>query len=53
METVNAAQFLSALGRISMQAGVLVLVVLLAQWLFRRQLTPRWRCALWLLWWCG
>ena len=49
METVNAAQFLSALGRISMQAGVLVLVVLLAQWLFRRQLTPRWRCALWLL----
>ena len=49
METINAAQFLSALGRISMQAGVLVLVVLLAQWFFRRRLTPRWRCALWLL----
>ena len=28
METINAAQFLSALGRISVQAGVLVLVVL-------------------------
>ena len=49
MQTINAAQFLSALGRTSMQAGVLVLVVLLAQWLFRRRLTPRWRCALWLL----
>ena len=49
METINAAQFLSALGRISVQAGVLVLVVLLAQWFFRRRLTPRWRCALWLL----
>ena len=49
METINAAQFLSALGRTSMQAGVLVLVVLLAQWFFRRRLTPRWRCALWLL----
>ena len=49
MQTINAAQFLSALGRTSMQAGVLVLVVLLAQWFFRRRLTPRWRCALWLL----
>jgi beta-lactamase regulating signal transducer with metallopeptidase domain/thiol-disulfide isomerase/thioredoxin len=49
METLNAAQFLSALGRTSMQAGVLVLVVLLAQWFFRQRLTPRWRCALWLL----
>src|ERR1039458_331827 len=49
METINAAQFLSALGRISVQAGVLVLVVLLAQWFFRRRVTPRWRCALWLL----
>jgi bla regulator protein BlaR1 len=49
MQTINAAQFLSALGRTSVQAGVLVLVVLLAQWFFRRRLTPRWRCALWLL----
>ncbi len=31
----------------SLQAGVLVLVVLLIQWIFRRQLTSRWRFALW------
>ena len=31
----------------SLQAGVLVLLVLLVQWLFRRQLTNRWRFALW------
>ena len=30
----------------SLQAGVLVLLVLLVQWLFRRQLTNRWRFAL-------
>src|SRR6185312_3495714 len=29
------------------QTGVLVLCVLLLQWLFRRQLTNRWRFALW------
>src|ERR1700690_422054 len=49
MEAMNAVNFLLTLGRVSAQAGVLVLVVLLAQWVFRRQLTPRWRCALWLL----
>ncbi|HWY32710.1 MAG TPA: M56 family metallopeptidase, partial [Candidatus Acidoferrum sp.] len=31
----------------SLQAGVLVLLVLLLQWVFRRQLTNRWRFALW------
>ena len=31
----------------SLQAGVLVLLVLLVQWIFRRQLTSRWRFALW------
>jgi len=31
----------------SLQAGVLVLVVLLVQWVFRRRLTNRWRFALW------
>lgn len=31
----------------SLQAGVLVLLVVLVQWLFRRQLTSRWRFALW------
>jgi beta-lactamase regulating signal transducer with metallopeptidase domain/uncharacterized GH25 family protein len=31
----------------SLQAGLLVLLVLLVQWLFRRQLTHRWRFALW------
>ncbi len=33
----------------SLQAGVLVLLVLAIQWLFRRQLTNRWRFALWWL----
>ena len=31
----------------SLQAGVLVLLVMLVQWVFRRQLTSRWRFALW------
>src|ERR1700722_9441606 len=31
----------------SLQSGVLVLLVLLIQWVFRRQLTNRWRFALW------
>ena len=38
---MNPQAFLQSLGRISVQAGVLVLMVLLAQWLFRRELTPR------------
>ena len=35
--------------RVSGQAAVLVGLVLTVQWLFRQQLTPRWRCALWWL----
>jgi beta-lactamase regulating signal transducer with metallopeptidase domain/uncharacterized GH25 family protein len=31
----------------SLQVGALVLLVLLVQWIFRRQLTNRWRFALW------
>lgn len=46
---MNPAAFLPLLLRTSAEAGVLVLVILFAQWLFRRQLSPRWRCALWLL----
>ena len=46
---MNPTAFLPHLFRTSAQAGVLVLVILFAQWLFRRQLSPRWRCALWLL----
>ena len=49
METLNAREFLLALGRVSAQAGMLVLIVLLLQWLLRKQLAPRWRCAMWLL----
>jgi len=49
MEAMNFNGFLVALGRASVQAGVLVLLVLLIQWLLRKHLTPRWRCALWLL----
>ena len=41
--------FLEALGRLSVQAAVLVLLVLMAQRIFQRWLTPRWRCSLWLL----
>ena len=48
METM-IGRFLETLGRNSVEAGVLVLVVLLAQWSFRKRIAPRWRCALWLL----
>src|SRR6185503_17770839 len=42
-------EFLTWLLNHSLQAGVLVVLVLLVQWLFRRQLTSRWRFALWWL----
>ena len=47
MELVS--RFLESLGRVSVQAAVLVLLVLLVQRVFHRKLTPGWRCALWLL----
>ncbi len=46
---MNVALWMAGLGRLSLQGGVLVLLVLAVQWLFRRHLTPRWRCALWFL----
>jgi beta-lactamase regulating signal transducer with metallopeptidase domain len=45
----STVSFLAWLGRASWQASALILLVLLAQWLLRRQLAPRWRHALWLL----
>jgi hypothetical protein len=35
--------------RVSWQASVLVLIVLAVQWLFQKQLSARWRYALWFL----
>lgn len=49
METIHIKTFLAVLGRSTLEAGILVLLVLVAQWLFRKQLTPHWRCTLWLL----
>ncbi|MFO1477525.1 MAG: M56 family metallopeptidase [Verrucomicrobiota bacterium] len=49
MQMMEIAPFLVGIGRCSLQAGALVLMVLLVQWLLRRRLSPRWRCALWLL----
>ncbi len=46
---MTTPQFLLVLGRSSVEAGVLTLLILAAQKIFRRQLAPRWRCALWLL----
>ena len=45
--TTEVQTFFEWLLNRSWQAGVLVLCVLLLQWLFRRQLTNRWRFALW------
>jgi beta-lactamase regulating signal transducer with metallopeptidase domain/thiol-disulfide isomerase/thioredoxin len=46
---MNPTLFLQALGSNSLQGAVLVVLVLVVQWIFHRQLTPGWRCALWLL----
>jgi beta-lactamase regulating signal transducer with metallopeptidase domain len=48
METI-IGRFLAILGRNSVEAGVLVVVVLLAQWFFGKRIAPRWRCGLWML----
>ncbi|MCA9427946.1 MAG: hypothetical protein KC994_22900, partial [Candidatus Omnitrophica bacterium] len=45
----QAVPFLSWLIRVSWQASILVGVVLLAQYLLKNHLSPRWRCALWLV----
>jgi len=41
--------FFAWLWRASWQASVVIVLVVLAQWLFRDRLAPRWRHALWLL----
>lgn len=47
---LDASQgLLGWLWRASCQASVVVVIVLMAQWLLRKQLTPRWRHALWFL----
>lgn len=47
MEILNAV--FAWLLRTSWQASVLVGLVLLAQWLFSKKLSPGWRYALWML----
>src|SRR5436309_1954465 len=49
MQYLNEHQPLHWLLKSSWQAAVLILLVLVVQWLFRRQLSPRWRYSLWLL----
>ena len=49
MNAWHENSILWALGRVSLQTSILILVVFVAAWLCRRYLTPRWRCALWLL----
>jgi beta-lactamase regulating signal transducer with metallopeptidase domain len=46
---MNAYPIVPALLLNSASAGLLVVLVLLLQWLFRRHLSPQWRCALWLV----
>jgi beta-lactamase regulating signal transducer with metallopeptidase domain len=46
---MNSTAFLLALGRLSLEASVLILLVLAAQRIFRKHLSPQWSCALWLL----
>jgi beta-lactamase regulating signal transducer with metallopeptidase domain len=41
--------FLAGLSRVSFQAALLTILVLVAQAVFRRKLSPRWGCALWWL----
>ena len=45
----DPSDFLLLLARNSAAAGVLVLIVLVVQRLCHRQLSPHWRCALWLV----
>lgn len=49
MDTAHLNGFLAVLGRLSAEAAILVVLVVAAQWAFRKHLSPRWRCALWLL----
>jgi beta-lactamase regulating signal transducer with metallopeptidase domain len=49
MNTTLMGHLMTQLTRNSLQAAVLVLAVLLAQWVSGKRLSPRWRCALWML----
>src|SRR5262249_48213970 len=49
MEPNSLKPFITGLGSVSLQAAIIVAAILLAQFLFRKQLSPRWRCGLWLL----
>jgi bla regulator protein BlaR1 len=45
----GVAGFLGLLGKVSGQASVLIVIILVLQWAFQRRLSPRARAALWLL----
>lgn len=47
--TGTTHEFLTWLGRASCQASVVLGIVLIAQWLLRRRMPPKWRHALWFL----
>ena len=47
--TASLYQAFNGLGRISLQASLLVVLVLSVQWVFRAKLTARWRYAMWLV----
>src|SRR6516225_8571825 len=46
---MTAEENFALLLKASWQGGVLILLVLAIQWVFRRRLNPRWRYGLWLL----
>jgi beta-lactamase regulating signal transducer with metallopeptidase domain len=46
-ETIS--DFLSGLVRLSIEGGIMIVLIISAQWIFRNRLSPRWRSALWLL----
>ena len=49
MDTNSLLPWVQGMARASWQAGILVIMVLVAQWLLRKRLSPQWRCGLWLL----
>jgi beta-lactamase regulating signal transducer with metallopeptidase domain len=49
MDPTRSNEFLSILGRNSLEGTILILLVLAAQFTFRQRITPRWRCVFWLL----
>ena len=45
----SVAGFLGLLGKVSGQASVLIVMILVLQWVFQNRLSPRARATLWLL----